>query len=264
MEKIWGITVDDPQPLDSVITALNLPKRPTVRLVMDEGRDAHEYANICTRLSVRADLMGLFADSSIMDQYDMEDWKTRVMDYHRYLNSLMTYWEIGNEVNGEWCGNPDDVFRKVEWARDYFRAQIPTIYPNTKKIPLVVTYYLNKWCAPPKAINLMANWMKAFPLDPDIALISYYEEDCGYVVKPEEWQGIFEEFASLLPETTLVGIGEFGNRRTRRAEVIREFYRLPVTHPRYIGGGFYWYYREDCVSLRKPLYKVFQEVWSKE
>jgi len=69
---------------------------------------------------------------------------------------------------------------------------------------------------------------------------------------------VFDSMHVLFPDSKL-GIGECGTKiKTRKAEFIKRYYNTFVSTPGYIGGYFWWYYKEDCVPDSKKLWRVLE------
>jgi hypothetical protein len=85
-------------------------------------------------------------------------------------------------------------------------------------------------------------------------LVSYYEDDCNGL--QPDWSSIFPRLAQLFP-TSKIGFGEAGTKRPdHKAEYMQRYYGLRVAHPAYVGGVFWWYFRQDCVPANRPLWTV--------
>jgi hypothetical protein len=95
-------------------------------------------------------------------------------------------------------------------------------------------------------------------LNLDYVLVSYYEDDCNNY--QPDWQRVFDSLHVLFPNSKL-GIGECGTTiASRKAEYITRYYTMNVTTQNYIGGYFWWYYRQDCVPwTTKPLWQVLDD-----
>jgi hypothetical protein len=102
----------------------------------------------------------------------------------------------------------------------------------------------------------------------EYALVSYYEDqNGGHQLTQTEIDGMFSALASRFPNAKL-GFGEFGWGKTipgspggdaTRATLIQRFYnyRVPAV-PRFIGGSFYWHFRQTMVAKTKPDWAVLQ------
>jgi len=93
----------------------------------------------------------------------------------------------------------------------------------------------------------------------DFVLISYYEEDCNGL-KPD-WQAVFQRLSTMFPASR-IGFGEVGTTTTNKAEYLTRYYTMPITAPNYIGGHFWWYFRQDMVPSTLPLWSTLSSAIS--
>src|SRR5690606_2330087 len=82
----------------------------------------------------------------------------------------------------------------------------------------------------------------------------YYEDDCNDL--QPAWQDVFDALGAVFTTSSLA-IGECGTTRAaRKARYAERYYRgmsssdpafanMHVSHPRYVGGLFWWYFNED-------------------
>lgn len=249
-EKIYGVTIDDISKIDYIVEALNShSKKMTARIVFNEGVPAKSYLNTCEEIHTVSNIMGELLDSYAMKKYSVEEYRQRTYDYALSLGDYVDIWEIGNESNGEWVGDIDSVVMKLNIAVSIVKEL---------KYKTALTLYCNPGCFV-KPENEMFTWINEH-MDPviksklDYVLVSYYEDDCSN--NQPDWQTVFDSLHILFPESKL-GIGECGTKyKSRKADYINRYYSLNVTTPDFIGGYFWWYYREDCVPYTKKLWSV--------
>jgi hypothetical protein len=248
-KKMYGVTIDAVDNLSSIITSLNqLSVNPVTRIVFDEWQPASGYVDAVNQVGSVSKVMGEILDSYYMSQYSVQQFRDRVNEYANVLGDNVSIWEVGNEVNGEWLGNSDSTLAKVFYA-----------FMKLKKAGKVtaLTLYYNKDCwSNPE--NEMFTWINRIPSkmksNLDYVLVSYYEDDCNNY--QPNWQSVFDSLHVLFPNSKL-GIGECGTSITsRKEEYINRYYRMNVTTPNYIGGYFWWYYKEDCIPFTRPLWSV--------
>ena len=92
----------------------------------------------------------------------------------------------------------------------------------------------------------------------DYVLISYYEDDCNDY--QPQWQEVFDSLHVLFPNSK-IGIGECGTTNAgQKAAYAKRYYSMNITTPNYIGGYFWWYYKQDCVPYTKPLWKTIDSL----
>lgn len=260
--KLYGVTLDSVKEMKATVEALSsLSKKVMVRVVFDENISANFYKKPLLKLKKVSPIMGELFDSEYLPHYSFDAYKKRVDEYLDTLGDIVDVWEMGNEVNGEWTGQPSDVAKKVAYAysavkkRGYKSAL--TLYYND--------YSYNDGCWA-KAEEKMRPWAKKH-LDKELKegveylFISYYEEDCdNYRPSLSEWEKLFGELGEMFPNSKL-GFGEVGTSKpSKKADYLRRYYTLEINHPRYIGGYFWWYAKEDMVPKSKPLWSVLDEV----
>jgi hypothetical protein len=88
----------------------------------------------------------------------------------------------------------------------------------------------------------------------DYVLISYYEDDCNGL--QPNWQRVFDSLHYYFPNSK-IGIGECGTTNSsNKATYINRYYKMHITTPNYVGGYFWWYYKQDCVPYTSSLWSV--------
>jgi hypothetical protein len=228
----------------------------TTRIVFDEWQPASGYVTAVNRIDSVSDIMGEILDSYYMNQYSVQQYMDRVDEYIPLLGNKVDIWEVGNEVNGEWLGNKDSVIAKIYYAFRYIE--------KTNRVSALTLYYnYDCWKNPQ---NEMFRWVNEnlpykMKMYLDYVLVSYYEDDCnGY---QPDWQRVFDSLRVIFPNSKL-GIGECGTTfASRKEEYINRYYRMNITTQGYIGGYFWWYYKQDCVPYTtKPLWTVLNNAIS--
>jgi len=255
---IWGVTTDDPtaDTAHQVAALATLPARTMVRCVFDPPQPASYYLSAVQAIAGAADVLGQPVDSSEMASLGVAAVQARIADYLATLGSSVKVWEVGNEVNGDWLG-PLVV------------PQVTAMYDAVKAAgkPAAVTFYYEN---PPTPGHDLLPWIDAnLPAgDPiraglDYALVSYYEDaNNGHQLTQAELDTLFSGLAARFPNAK-VGFGEFGWSQpppadpAARAALLRRFwgYRVP-TVPAYVGGGFYWEFRQTMVPPSLPDWSV--------
>lgn len=254
--RVWGVTIDAISNLSSVVTSLSrLCKKPTTRIVFDEFIPASDYQNAVNQISNVSFIMGELLDSYYVNQYTLSQYASRTNEYINLLGNKVDIWEIGNEVNGEWLGNINDVISKIDTAYKIVKSK-------GKKTAL--TLYYNKVCyeLPQNEMfrwvndNMKSNMRNGL----DYVWISYYEDDCE-AFQPD-WQMVFDSLHVLFPNSK-IGIGECGTLKTvRKASYINKYYKMNITTPKFAGGYFWWYYKQDCVPYTDTLWTVLNNAIS--
>jgi hypothetical protein len=267
---VWAVTSDDPtvntaQQVDALGSFF---KRTTVRTVFDMpsggGPTAADYVSSVSMISKVADVMGLPNDSTTMATTSLATIKSRIAEYINALNQYVTIWCIGNEINGNWLGS--GVMPKVQAEYDAAKASGK---------PTTITFYYEN---PPTPGYDMIPWIDAnIPAGStirtglDYALVSYYEDqNGGHQLTQTELSTIFSALALRFPNAK-VGFGEFGygnnippetsSGNAQRVALLQRFYsyRVPSV-PAFVGGGFYWQFRQTMVPKTLPDWGVLNSL----
>lgn len=246
---LYGVTIDAVDNVPAVVDALShLSRTPTVRVVFDEGMDAPHYVGPVVAIRDVAYVMGELADSSTLKQYTAPQLRQRAAAYLHALGGNVDVWEIGNEINGEWTGTTRDVVDKTMAAYEVIKAGGGRT---------ALTLYYNEGCAEQPS-RAMFDWVQR-NLPPrlrdglDYVFISFYEDDCK--IAPPDWNAVFSRLGELFPYAAL-GFGEVGTRHAmRKAALVAHYYGLAIAHPRFVGGYFWWYFRQDMVPRSRPLWR---------
>jgi hypothetical protein len=252
-QRIYGVTIDAVNNLNNItMTLAHHSHRMTTRIVFDEWQPATQYQQAVDRIDSVSDIMGEILDSYYMNQYSVQQYKDRVVEYCSLLHNKVDIWEIGNEVNGEWLGNSDSVIEKITYA---------FIYTNKRGYKNALTLYYNHNCWE-QPQNEMFRWVNEklpykIKYGIDYLLVSYYEDDCNNY--QPNWQQVFDSLHVLFPNAKL-GIGECGTIvKAYKEPYITRYYTMNITTPGYVGGYFWWYYRQDCIPYTsKPLWQVLE------
>ena len=251
---LYGVTVDAIDHLQDILQSLqNLVYMPTVRVVFDEWIPATDYRNAVSQMNSVSFVVGEILDSSAVEQYTVNQYQQRTTEYLDTIGSLVDIWEIGNEINGEWLGTTPgeipSVVAKMTGAYDLVKAR-------GGRTALTLYYNEDCWTYPSEE---MFTWADAnIPADMkqelDYVLVSYYEEDCNNL-RPD-WPTVFERLAAMFPNSK-IGFGETGTSiDADKADTINRYYPLQIDQPNYIGGYFWWYFKEDMVPYTNPLWSV--------
>ena len=245
--RVYGVTIDAVNKLSTTVASLSkLHFKPTTRIVFDEWVAATQYQSAVTQIHPVSFIMGEILDSYYMKQYNLTQYTDRTNEYVNLFGNNVDIWEIGNEVNGEWCGTIADVVAKVNAAYNIVKA---------KNLTTELTLYYNKGCC--KSSNEMFYWVNknlsaSMRAGLNYVLISYYEDDCNNL--QPNWKPVFDSLHTLFPNSK-IGFGECGtNKSANKAPYINRYYTMNITTPKYIGGYFWWYYRQDCIPYTKTLW----------
>jgi hypothetical protein len=249
--RVYGLTLDAISNLSAIVTSLSkLCKKPTARIVFDEFVPATDYQTAVTQIHNVSFIMGELLDSYYMSQYSLTQYVARTNEYVDLLDSKVDIWEVGNEVNGEWLGTIGDVVAKIDTSYKIIKS---------KGKKTAITLYYNKVCYE-KAQNEMFRWVNSnlsssMKNGLDYVWISYYEDDCNSF--QPDWQVVFDSLHVLFPNSK-IGIGECGTTTaSNKSAYINRYYKMNITTPKYVGGYFWWYFKQDCVPYTNSLWTVF-------
>lgn len=245
---MYGVTVDSIAGVSAIVDSLRLlPRKATTRIVFDEFVPATDYAAAARQIAGVSFVMGELLDSFYVKQYSVAEYVARTDEYLATLGSSVDIWEVGNEINGEWLGDTPSVVQKVTGAYDRVEAAGK---------PTALTLYYNEGCWENRS-NEMFAWTEAnipqrMKDNLDYVFVSYYEDDCNG--RQPDWTAVFQRLAAMFPSSKL-GIGECGTTKTAsKAAYIDRYYRMNVPVDRFIGGHFWWYFKQDMVPSTKPLW----------
>ena len=220
---------------------------------------ASDYVDAATAIHGVSGVMGELLDSFYVALYSPAEYEARAVEYVGALGPQVDIWEIGNEINGEWvcaqnassCTPQEtaDVVAKMKSAYDVVKQ-------SGGKTALTLYYNQDCWSAPE---NEMLTWAAAnVPADMkaglDYVLVSYYEDDCNGL--QPDWPAVFHQLATMFPSSS-IGFGECGTTdAASKAEFVTRYYTTSIDEPRYVGGYFWWYFRQDMVPKSQPLWSV--------
>jgi hypothetical protein len=266
---LHGITVDNVKDLPEVVASIgSLSQKMTTRIVYDRGKSAREYRDATVAIKKVSYVMGEIVDSFYMKCYTVPEYLDRTKDYVDTLGDVVDIWEVGNEINGDWtfgstrkCKVPASV--KSTPATDIALKMVAAYdYVKSKGKVTELTLYYNQGCGAP-ATNEMFTWAEANIPDRmrqglDYVLVSYYEDDC-HGLQPD-WPAVFQRLSGMFPKSK-IGMGECGAQKRRapyevKKQYIDRYYRMHIDLPNYVGGYFWWYFRQDMVPYKDTSQRV--------
>jgi len=268
---LWGVTLDHVSGLKGMLPTLAaLPEPPTVRVYFDVHEPAGYYAPPVARIAAVGQVMGELLDSSDEQAISPAAMRTRALSYVQALGGDVAIWEVGNEVNGDWTGDPAAVTEKLDAAYEVVTAAggrtALTLYENDfgtddcgdGQAELTPLQYAHRYVPGDVAAGL------------DYVLLSYYPTQCGGVEPSAATVAAqLGELHAVFPNA-LLGFGEVGlprpaGRRTlsQAGQIMRWAYSLNPQLPYYAGGYFWWYGAQDALRkrarLREALGLAFEE-----
>lgn len=258
---VFGVTADDvsdPSALAAELAAL--PFRPTVRVYFDVHQPASAYLAALQAIHPVANVMGELLDSSDEESISVSAFGARAASYVSALGQWVDVWEIGNEVNGNWTGPPDQVEAKLTEAYDAVAAaggrSALTLYENDfgpdhcgdGPGELTPAQFSETYVPPSVRAGI------------DMVLLSYYPTQCGGAEPTSAV--VAAAFARLHPlyPHAVAGFGEVGLPQPATAataaqaeQIMSWAYSLDPGLDYYIGGYFWWYGAEDSLPPGAPL-----------
>jgi hypothetical protein len=261
---MFGVTIDDPwdnpagqhAEINDALSSHAI--KPTVRIVFDEEMDdPAAYRSSVLNITSAAFVMGEIVDSFTMSSYSVQKYIDRTEAYLDEFEHDIDIWEIGNEVNGNWLGATADVVVKIEGAYSAVKA---------RGLTTALNLYYNKSCLYNKQEYEMFTWVDANISEEmknglDYVFFSYYEDNCENVVHTQtEWQEVFDALHAIFPNAKL-GFGEVGTEDpAKKAEYMHRYYELDIKGDYFVGGYFWWYYKQDCVPKTTELWNTLNDI----
>ena len=242
---IVGVTIDDVDSLSSIVESLDtLSHKPTARIVFDEFVPASRYVEAVDEIHNVSYVMGELLDSFYVKDYSVNAYLERTEEYLNALGSKVDIWEIGNEINGDWLGDTPSVLAKMTGAYDMVNQRggktALTLYHDQK------SEWMHSW-----AETHVPERMKQ---GLDYVFVSFYEDDQNGI-KPD-WPAVFKRLAIMFPNSK-VGFGEVGTKfRSRKTAYLERYYNMEIAQQNFVGGYFWWYFKQDMVPQSKPLWKT--------
>lgn len=263
-----GVTLDLMDDLPAILAAISAHRTvPTVRVVFDPARSPVDYAAAIRALRPSAWIMGELLDSTAMRGTTVAQVRARARRFTAALGGSVDIWEIGNEVNGAWVGrNPAEINAKVAAAFDAVGGEAQA------RTALTLNYWSGPGCyARPWEATL--EFARAMPArvraGVNFVFLSTYETACDPPQHPtaQDMATMLASLGQIFPRARL-GIGEVGAQGiadglpadptlAEKRRLARRYYGMNAelarrVGPRFAGGWFWWYYREDAVPKDSP------------
>jgi hypothetical protein len=181
-------------------------------------------------------------------------------DFMDVLGNRVDIWEVGNEANGDWTDDSHRMGEKIAAALEEAKKR--------RRKAALCLFYSDYYLGTDRE---MATWAKD-NLSPsvrkrlDYVLVSFYPASADG--EHPDWKAQFAKLGQVFPKAKL-GFGELGlrnadftlsNDETQKAALIQRYYRMPSPLPgRYVGGYFWWTFRQDAATKESRLWKTFEE-----
>jgi hypothetical protein len=248
---VIGVTIDDISSLDSIVTKIEASPVEIVRLCCDPGETPAVYKDAVASLTKVCKVMIQPVDSSEMSKYSRTAHMARFQSYIKAFGDLPNVWgfETGNEINGDWLGEPEDVCMKVNGANSFCL---------THGIKSMVTMYAMDQGSP----NQVGLWLNEYPIErcPTVVSLSIYENSWE---NPPLLSTLFDEIRKAFP-SAITCIGEFGTEpKTISGPEFEDFVKRwytyqPTEVSNYQNWGMYW----DAVE-NPEVFRVLSELYVK-
>lgn len=250
VDMVYGVTLDSVTDIADIVTSLKgLSHKPTARVVFDENVAASYYTSPVAQIHAVSNVMGEILDSFYVKSITTAAYGARTTEYLNTLGNNVDIWEIGNEINGEWLGDTPTVVAKMNSAYNLVKAA-------GKKAALTLYYNQDCWANKNNEMFLWAqnNISTSMKQNLDYVWISYYEDDCNGL--QPNWSTVFQKMTAMFPNSK-IGFGEVGTTNSNnKAAYINRYYNMNITEKNYVGGYFWWYFKQDMVPNTKPLWNI--------
>jgi len=267
-KPFYGITFDNDNGASTatlnaqadVIT--HLPHTPMVRVVIDPDSSPSDYSAAFARFQPIAYTMAELVDSSSIPDYTLSEYAAHADLFADALagppgegTDPVDFWEVGNEVNGNWTGTPSVVAQKVLAALD-------VVQQHVKRSAL--TLWENNWgtnhCGNGSGELTPQQWSALLTAEErakfQMVTVSWYPTQCSgkpngnsNLIPAATIKAEMESLKGLYPNA-LIGFGEIGlpnpvtSGTLASAQAIASYYYGlgDLGHPDWYIGGYYWWY----------------------
>lgn len=276
VQTLRGVTIDAPDDIEMVVPILSSSaKRLTVRLVMDPERAIDAYKKAVGALIPHVDVMIQILDSTEFPRYSAEWIADRTRAAMAAFGDNVAIWEIGNELNGSWVGaSPAQINEKAKAAYNVVRV-------GGGKTAITFNYWSSSDCYSQPWEATLSYARQSVPVfaDIDYVFLSVYETACAPSQHPSaaDLASMLNSLGEMYSHSSL-GIGEVGAQgvadglssnpsMAEKERLARYYYGLhdslvAQVGPRYVGGYFWWYFREDVIDApeESSLWPVLNEL----
>jgi hypothetical protein len=287
---LHGVTIADDYDIRSsdylnlVLPALShLKVTPSVRLVFTlevdsggQGATGSSYYSAVEQIKASTNshtgghpsVMGQPVDSSYMICFTRAQHAARWRDFVKNLGSVVDFWEVGNEINGNWTYNtgPDEAGDGLG-CPDGWPGGVPSTTISDVGYKMTDAYNIVKAAGKPAALTLSFcptdlpssadpfTWVDTYVSSKlkkgmDYVLISYYPDatGCGYgLPQASDWVTWFQGIQQRFPNAK-VGLGEWGYTSPMTDSdlktTLQEGYSInpsaSLKPGSWIGGVYYW------------------------
>jgi hypothetical protein len=219
--------------------------------------------------------MGELLDSSSVANTSVASYTARAREFVSRFGNKVDIWEVGNELNGEWLGAPNDIMAKAQAAYDVVKKENASL---NLKAAITFNYWPSSDCysQPWENTETFARSLASSTTianGVDYVFLSFYETACSPRAHPTVTQvaQMFTTLKTIFPNAK-VGFGEIGAQGkadglsadptlSEKQTVANTYYGMhnqlkSILGSRYVGGYFWWYYYQDAVP-----YNMTNSMW---
>lgn len=268
-DTLYGVTIESVDNLSAIKSSLaSHKKRPITRIVFQSGSSAPSYSNAVNNLRDSGYIMGEILDSTALKKSSVDSYKNRARDFVSTFGNKIDIYEIGNELNGSWVGQPADINAKVQAAYDVVEKEYASA---NLRSAVTLNYWPSSDCYS-KSWEDTASFANGMPKEVkngvDYVFLSFYETACSPRAFPTNQQfiDIFNKLKTTFPNAK-IGMGEIGAQGkddgfasnpdlSEKQRIANRYYGMhsalkSALGSRYVGGYFWWYYYQDAVPSNK-------------
>lgn len=249
MELIRGVKIEDARGAFLTTQILgNMGQKAMVRYTPSRWTPVRVYDLAVRKLYGKANVLFQLSDTEDLSNFSIVQWRERISVAHNSLRGYVKIWDCGNGINR--AKSKENTWSKVNYAIDQCK-----LLGEKSAITL--------WLADE---DQLIEWAQNFPLHPTYVFLSIHPNYTP--TKQFDWDSIFNRLGEVY-KNSFLGIGEFSTdpngkvSATEKENICKYFYQLPVSHPRFVGGGFYGYFVRDCVRRAdKSVLNAIKESWA--
>lgn len=208
------------------LSALPKDVKFTARIVVDNPVNWEQLRFAVNTVKDHAEIMIQIQDSfGERELTDAEYYKKADLLFKAFEKDCKL-WEIGNEINGDWCSPQIAERVKTVWG------MVPSDHKS-----LITLFY-----DPTLLTDL--NWYKNNPLQVDYVMASFYPQNWNWL--SDSWDPWIEAICKL-NKNAKVGVSEWGFEEwigrlswRQKAAIRRQVESNHALNPNWVAGFFYW------------------------
>ncbi len=251
-DVIAGVTFDRAEisaaEWDAAVEVLGDRGRRWIRVVLDLEAEPGDYLAVLEEADRRGlSVLAQVLDSSEMAALSRDEWRQRVRTFVDAL-PMVAAWEVGNEVNGSWLGDPTEVAARV--------AEAAADVQDRTDAAVMVTLYWQLGEEEPR--HALFNWLRDHPdalAGADLVGLSIYPGEHPLGSGVERVLRTLE--AAVAPRPVVIGELGYGSADLDRTwwwgspddpagaarRAVADLYQRVAM--RRGGGAFWWYFLQE-------------------